>query len=234
MPARAPVRTLFLDAGGVLVDPDWDRVSARVASLDIRVDPADLARADPRARRDLDEPAVVRSSDDRARGILYFGGLLRYAGVEAAPAVLERAAVEILEESARANLWTRVAPGVPAALDRLRAAGLRLAVVSNADGTLARTFERLGLRDRVDVLLDSAVVGVEKPDPRIFREAVARSGADPGSTVHVGDFFHIDVVGARAAGLRAVLVDPLGLHADRDCERTASLAAYADALLARG
>ena len=231
---REPLRTLFLDAGGVLVDPDWDRVAARVASIGLRVAPEDLARADPRARRDLDEPALVHASDDRARGLLYFGGLLRHAGVEADDAELERAASGILEESARANLWTRVAPGVPAALDRLRAAGLRLVVVSNADGTLERTFGRLGLRDRVDVLLDSAVVGVEKPDPRIFREAIARSGADPGSTVHIGDFFHIDVVGARAAGLRAVLVDPAGLHADRDCERTPSLAAYADALLARG
>lgn len=234
MPDREPVRTLFLDAGGVLVDPDWERVAGRVASSGLRVAPEDLARADPRARRDLDEPATVLSIDDRARGILYFGGLLRHAGVDAAAADLERAAVGVLEESARANLWTRVAPGVPAALDRLRAAGLRLVVVSNADGSLERTFGRLGLRDRVDVLLDSAVVGVEKPDPRIFREAVAASGADPGATVHLGDFFHIDVVGARAAGLRAVLVDPAGLHADRDCERTPSLAAYADALLGAG
>ena len=57
------------------------------------------------------------------------------------------------------------------------------------------------------------------------------SGARAATTVHVGDYHEIDVVGARAAGIRAVLIDPAGLHADRDCPRFPSLPAFAGALL---
>ena len=85
-------------------------------------------------------------------------------------------------------------------------------VVSNANGTLAAHFDRLGLTAAVDLVLDSQVEGVEKPDPRLFQIALARSGASPDTTVHVGDLYHVDVVGARAAGLRAVLVDAGGLY----------------------
>jgi len=73
---------------------------------------------------------------------------------------------------------------------------------------------------------------VEKPDPRIFQLALERSGARPETTLHAGDFYHVDVVGARAAGLQAWLIDAAGLYADHDVTRVPSLAALADRLLA--
>ena len=85
-------------------------------------------------------------------------------------------------------------------------------VVSNSNGTLKAKMERLGLAPLVDVLFDSFEEGVEKPDPRFFQIALDRSGAEPETTVHVGDLYSIDVVGARAAGLRAVLFDAAGLY----------------------
>jgi putative hydrolase of the HAD superfamily len=80
----------------------------------------------------------------------------------------------------------------------------------------------------VDVLLDSHDEGVEKPDPRFFDIALARSGARRETTIHVGDLYHVDVVGARAAGLRGVLLDEAGLYPDVDCPRVQSLAELAD------
>lgn len=108
-------------------------------------------------------------------------------------------------------------------LERLRARGLRLVMVSNADGRLAAIMAGLGLAPRLDHLLDSHVEGLEKPDPRFFELALARSGARPASTVHVGDLYHVDVAGARAAGLRAALFDPAGLYDGADCPRLRSL-----------
>jgi len=115
-------------------------------------------------------------------------------------------------------------------LAALRARGLRLVVVSNANGTLHRAFDRVGLTPLLDVVFDSFVEGVEKPDPRFFRLALERAGASAASTVHVGDIYHVDVVGARAAAITPVLVDPAGLYPDADCARIRGLADLPPAL----
>lgn len=113
--------------------------------------------------------------------------------------------------------------GVEASLRELRGLGLRMAVVSNANGQLSTLFDRLGIARYFDCLVDSFVEGVEKPDPRLFQIALARAGARPDNTLHVGDLYHVDVLGARAAGLSAVLLDAADLYADCDCERVRSL-----------
>jgi FMN phosphatase YigB (HAD superfamily) len=85
--------------------------------------------------------------------------------------------------------------------------------------------ERLGLTARVDMILDSHDEGVEKPDPRFFEIALARSGARKETTIHIGDLYYVDVIGARNAGLRGVLLDEADLRPDADCPRLQSLAA---------
>ena len=106
---------------------------------------------------------------------------------------------------------------------RSRAHGLKLVVVSNANGTLRAHMDRIDLSSHVDIVIDSHDEGVEKPDPRLFRIALDRAAARPESTIHVGDLYQVDVVGARAAGLRAVLLDETNLRPDADCDRVASL-----------
>jgi 2-haloacid dehalogenase len=97
-------------------------------------------------------------------------------------------------------------------------------VVSNANGCLRRLFDRVGLTGYFDVVLDSHEWGVEKPDPRLFQLAIRHSGAFPETTAHVGDLFHIDVAGARAAGLHeGVLLDSHDLYPEVDCRRIRSL-----------
>jgi putative hydrolase of the HAD superfamily len=81
-------------------------------------------------------------------------------------------------------------------------------------------------------VLDSADEGVEKPDPRFFEIALARSGARQETTIHVGDLYHVDVVGARRAGLRGVLLDEANLRPDADCPRVGSLDELAERIAA--
>jgi len=102
--------------------------------------------------------------------------------------------------------------------------------VSNSDGTVEAGLEEHGLRRYLHHVVDSAVVGVEKPDAAIFRHALSLAGAAPDRTLHVGDLYAVDVVGARAAGLHAVLVDPHGDWPDVDCERVRDVAALAQQL----
>ena len=225
------IETVFLDAGGVLVNPNWVRVSEAMARHGVDAPAAVLEAAEPRAKRQLDTGTAVKATSDATRGWLYFNLVLQHAGLALSDAT-EAALQELAAYHAQFNLWESVPAGVPEALDRLRAAGRRLVVVSNANGTLQAHFARLGLRERFDVLIDSFDEGVEKPDPRIFRVALERSGARPETTLHAGDFYHVDVVGARAAGLEAWLVDAAGLYADHDCTRVALLPALVDRLLA--
>lgn len=226
-----PLDALFLDAGGVLVHPNWAWVSAALARRAVRVEAAALATAEAHAKRALDQPGRFDASTDAARWLAYFDLVLAHAGV--AESAATRAALdEVRAYHARQNLWEIVPAEVVPALERLRAAGLRLVVVSNANGTLRAAMERIGLASHVDHVLDSHEVGVEKPDPRIFALALERARCRPERAAHVGDLYQVDVVGARRAGVRGVLLDAAGLYPDADCRRVPSLTAVADLVAA--
>lgn len=223
------MKTLFLDAGGVLVFPNWSRVRDVLAKYGVHVDAGALAAAEPHAKQRIDVGTTIDATDDSQRGWLYFNLVLTEAGVTLGEQT-RAALAELHAYHAALNLWETVPPDVAPALDRLRQLGLRIAVISNANGTLRRTLDRVDLAARVDAVLDSCEEGVEKPDPRLFQLGLERIGGRAETTLHVGDIYHIDVVGARSAGLRAVLLDPLALYEGYDCPRVPSLDALADGL----
>jgi len=217
-----PLETVFLDAGGVLIHPNWWRVSDELARQGVRVSPEALIDADPRARRQLDDLRVIGATTDASRGWLFFDLVLEHAGIPRSDATA--AALEQLHRYHTASsLWEYVPDTVVPALVSLRRLGLQLVVVSNANGTLRAHMNRLGLTERFDHVLDSADEGVEKPDPRFFEIALARSGAKKDTTIHVGDLYYVDVMGARSADLRGVLFDEADLRSDADCPRIRTL-----------
>jgi putative hydrolase of the HAD superfamily len=223
------VETLFLDAGGVLVNPSFDRVAETLRAHGMPAEAAALRAAEAHAKKELDVATTVNATNDASRGWLYFELVLKHAGI----ARDERTAAALRDLAAyhaEHNLWESVPDEVPSALTRLRAGGRRLAVLSNANGTVTKLFTRLGLVGHFDHILDSWVEKIEKPDPRFFTLALERAGADPATTLHVGDLYHVDVRGARAAGLEAWLFDVAGLYPEADCPRVASLSELADRL----
>jgi len=218
------IDTLFLDAGGVLCHPSWTRVADALVRHGAPVTAAALAQAEQLATHELDQAAVIGATDDRSRGWLYFNLVLQHAGVTQ-NAGTDAALAELREYHKNENLWEHVEPDVEPALAALRDRGLRLVVVSNANGRLRHLFDRLQLTRWFDHLLDSHEWGVEKPDPRLFQLALEQARAEPSRTVHVGDLYHVDVTGARRAGLRdAVLFDSAGLYDGVDCPRVRSFA----------
>jgi HAD superfamily hydrolase (TIGR01509 family) len=217
-----PIQTVFLDAGGVLVNPNWSRVSEVLGRHGVEAPAGLLAAAEPRAKKRIDTGETIRATNDQQRGWTYFNLVLTEAGVTLCDAT-DTALAELHTYHQTHNLWETVPDEVLPALAALRASGRRLVVLSNANGTLHRAFDRLGLTRAFDVIFDSFNEGVEKPDPRLFRIALERSGAEASTTLHVGDLYHVDVAGARAAGLTPALLDVADLYPDCDCLRVRSL-----------
>lgn len=227
---RTRYTTAFLDAGGVLVNPNWTRAAEVLQQYGVAVTPSVLAAAEPAVKRQLDVAPTVRATNDEQRGFLYFDLILARAGIGRSPAT-DAALAELKRFHDRDNTWDAVPDDVRPALSRLRAAGLRIVVVSNTNGTLRRLLDRVGLSPLVDGVVDSTEEGVEKPDPTLFRIGLDRFGADPAVTIHCGDLYEIDIVGARAAGLPAVLLDVAGMYDGVGCPRVRSLEEYADRLI---
>jgi putative hydrolase of the HAD superfamily len=222
--SQSAIETVFLDAGGVLCHPSWTRVAAAMVEHGVPVTAEALARAEQKATRDIDHQSVVAGTDDRSRGWLYFNLVLKHAGIEQ-NAGTDAALADLREYHRTDNLWEHVEPDVAPTLAALKARGLKLVVVSNANGRLRHLFDRVDLTKWFDHVLDSHEWGVEKPDPRLFTHAIEQSRSDPDRTIHVGDLYYVDVIGARNAGLReGVLFDMADLYEDVDCPRVCSLA----------
>ena len=223
------VETLFLDAGGVLVYPNWQRISDVLASHGVSISPRALAIAEHPAKKRLDTGTTVHATNDQSRGWLYFNLVLEQAGIT--PNEQTRAALDDLAlYHAEWSLWESVPAEVMPALERLHAKGLKLAVLSNSNGTVRKLLTRLHLARHFPSVFDSHEEGVEKPDPQFFEIALARAGACKETTLHVGDLYNVDVVGARAAGLEAWLLDAADLYSDYDCVRIRSLTDLAERL----
>jgi HAD superfamily hydrolase (TIGR01549 family) len=223
--AAIDVDAVLFDAGGTLIRLDYAFMRACAARRDHAVSDAALARGEAVVRREIDRRAAQPGGPrdrDADRVAMYFGAVLEGAGVKREAA--EAAAIELAEEHARANLWRIAMPGAAEALAALRARGFRVGVVSNADGRVAALLEAAGLAPHLETIVDSHVEGVEKPDPEIFRRALARLAVPAARSAYVGDIFAIDVLGARAAGLAPILIDETGGYADIECPRIAALA----------
>ena len=146
--------------------------------------------------------------------------------------ILENAGLSVSQDLAR-RIW-QMAGAVPKdftpfddtipALAELRASGYKLGVISNLRRDMTELSRRLGLSPYLDFVVTSAEAGAEKPDAAIFRAALGRATVEPDQAVHVGDQHRSDVMGARAAGLHAVLLDRDGWHPElNDCARIADL-----------
>jgi len=212
-----PLTTILFDAGGTLVRPNFQRMADEFGADGVHSTADALADADRQFRVLFEQPGFERPTTDPWRH--YLEHLTRCASLSPFP---DAACERLRRYHDASNLWEDLMPGTIEALEQL-APRYRLGVVSNANGTVRALMARLGLDRFFDAVVDSQEEGVQKPDPRLFRIGVERMRATPESTVYVGDIFTVDILGARGAGLSAVLIDPNGLHADKPCDRIATM-----------
>lgn len=117
----------------------------------------------------------------------------------------------------------KIADDVHPTLEFLAEAGYGLGLVSNRQGGLKEELERFELDQYFKPIVAAGEVGWWKPDPRILNHAIELSGIQSSEAAYVGDNYFADVLGAEAAGLQPVLIDPLDLYASKSMLRIKSL-----------
>jgi HAD superfamily hydrolase (TIGR01509 family) len=237
-PPYESIETLFLDVGNTLVSIDFDWIERELSMRNIECTAQRLRRAEAAARPLLSSRLAGTAGAAKVDFSFpaYLDEVLTQlddAGLEEVSvraALVETLALVLHTPGQSSRLWSWVLPDVPEALQLLRATGLQLVVVSNSDGTVEQGLRKQGLHHYFDTIVDSHCVGFEKPDPRIFTHALDASGASPEATLHVGDLYSADVVGARRAGVHPLLLDPFDDWGELDCPKLPDLMALAKLL----
>jgi HAD superfamily hydrolase (TIGR01509 family) len=217
MTRRIQGRAVFLDAGGVIVLPHRDLVAGALRRIGIEIDRTAVPLAHYRALRAFDRAGASNPTYRRA-----FCDELGIAAERTDDALNALAELEDRSRSGEV-LWSEPTPGALATLAALRRRGLTVVIVTNSDGHAEENLRECGV---VGVpVIDSTIVGSEKPDVRIFEAALHRAGAGIRATdvVHVGDTLSADVAGARDAGITPVHFDPLRACRARDHRHISSL-----------
>ena len=221
------IGAVLFDGGHTLLEFDYALLTAQLTARGHDVTEARVTEAERRARIALD----TEQANQPTRAKLGAGRYLRY--------LLGGLGISSDEEVAAIAAWRRAfnlpiglchqadAQAVEA-LTRLRAVGLVTGVISNSNGSVRQALERAGLAPLLDFVIDSTVVGIAKPDPRVFALGLEAAGVNAHEAVYVGDSYFVDVVGARGAGLGAVLFDPGGVWGARDCPSASGLSEAAD------
>ncbi len=213
------IKAIFFDFYNTLVRfwPPLDQIQqASCREFGFNMDPQTInygySVADVYFNRENEiKPLATRNEEER---LIFFA---RYEQI-----LLESAGLSVTLDLAR-QIW-QIAISVPkdfiafedalVSLERLKSKGYQIGVVSNLRRDMNQLCHDLGMSPYLDFCLTSAEVGAEKPDPAIFAAALERAGVEPGEAVHVGDQPRSDLVGARGAGLYAVLLDRGGWHKD--------------------
>jgi putative hydrolase of the HAD superfamily len=196
-------RAVFLDALGTLVElePPWislrDMVPAEVGDEQlVEALKAEMAYYKEHAHEGRDEASLAELRE------------------RCAALVSRKLGLDVGVDELVAAIRFSAYPDAVPALNGLRERGLRLVAVSNWDCSLPRVLEGCGLGDLLDGTITSAEAGARKPDPAIFERALALAGCRPADALHVGDTADEDVAGARAAGIRPLLIDRDGSDGD--------------------
>jgi putative hydrolase of the HAD superfamily len=211
-----PRRFIFFDVGNTLLFPNRGRILAPLPKESHPTLEAWQA-LERRTKHEFDE-SFLEGKVDHSFWWTFHTYLLE--GTNALDDCVRNTLVENTQKSAN---WDQILPGTRDALERLRQQ-YSIAVISNADGKIDAVLRHCGIRDCFRSITDSGKVGHEKPHPAIFEAALHTLKAEPAESLYVGDVYSVDFVGARQAGMQAVLFDVSRAYRDSEFPRVESLA----------
>ncbi|NLI77040.1 MAG: HAD family hydrolase [Candidatus Riflebacteria bacterium] len=217
---------IFFDVGGTLLYPDPVVIGDHLEGILGRGLPEDRVFAAIQFGSVAIDQAIAQGQSIERWWHLFFGSVLCHLGFDGAAT---RSRLDALVSDLRAchekkNLWSYLLPSTHGVLETLQGKGFHLGVISNSDGKVRGQLEEAGLAPFFPFILDSHVVGCEKPDPAIFRLALQESGLPASEVLYIGDIVAIDAVGATGVGMSALILDPLRLRAGAAVPTIAGLA----------
>jgi HAD superfamily hydrolase (TIGR01509 family) len=209
-------RFIFFDVGNTLLFPNRARLLAPIAA-EKHPSLEEWQALERRTKQEFDQ-GLISSKIDHGFWWTFHTHLLNQLN-----AFDEGVRDTLVENTQNSANWDQILPGTREALDRIRERSA-IAVISNADGRIDVVLGRCGICDCFASITDSGNVGHEKPHPEIFAAALREMKADPAESLYVGDVYSVDYVGARNAGMDAVLFDVSGAYRGRELPRVESLA----------
>jgi putative hydrolase of the HAD superfamily len=212
----AKPRFIFFDVGNTLLFPNRARMLSPLP-VDRHPTLAAWQALERRTKHEFDQ-GMIKGKVDHGFWWTFHTYLLQ--GLNALDDGVRDALVANTQNSAN---WDHILPGTRDALERIRR-DYAIAVISNADGKIDAVLQRCGIVDCFTSITDSGNVGQEKPHPAIFEAALREMKAEPAESLYVGDVYSVDYVGARKAGMQAVLFDVAGAYREREFPRVESLA----------
>jgi putative hydrolase of the HAD superfamily len=201
---------LLLDAGGTLVFIDQDYLSSLAGAQGFQIEAQRFYEEHFRLMHWLDTHLRTHHRFPPRLNKPYTQILFESVGM--AEEVAARAAQIAETRHKERNLWTFTFPWIRETLDRLRDAGYRMSIISNADGRVEQQLCDMGLESYFERIYDSAIVEAQKPDPGIYELALKELCLQPQDALFVGDVFHIDIWGANRVGIPGLHLDPLGRY----------------------
>jgi HAD superfamily hydrolase (TIGR01549 family) len=212
MPDR---RVIFFDIGNTLLFPNRAKMLAPI-SIDRHPTLEQWQAHERRTKAEFDR-GMRSGRVDHGFWWIFHSHLLEQLGEFRDGLVLR-----LVQNTQDSSNWDQILAGTRTALDRIREK-FRIAVISNADGKIEQVLARCGIAGCFEAITDSGIVGFEKPRPEIFEAALKTMNARADESLYVGDVYSVDYVGARNAGMDAVLFDVSGAYRDRQEPRVESI-----------
>lgn len=208
-------RFIFFDVGNTLLFPNRDRILAPLPE-ERRPTLEGWQALERRTKHEFDQ-GVISGTPDHGFWWSFHTHLL-----EQLNALDDQVRGALIQNTQNSANWDQILAGTRDALDRIRQQ-YATAVISNSDGKIEVVLRRCGIFDCFSSITDSGNVGQEKPHPAIFRAALHAMNADPAESLYVGDVYSVDYLGARSAGMQAVLFDVAGAYREQQVPRVQSL-----------
>jgi putative hydrolase of the HAD superfamily len=209
------VRFIFFDVGNTLLFPNRAKILAPIPR-EQHPTLEDWRALERRTKQDFDQ-GLMSGRVDHGFWWTFHTHLL-----EELKADDDQVRDALVTNTQKSENWDQILPGTRDALDRIQGQ-FPIAVISNSDGKIAAVLTRCGISDCFASITDSGNVGHEKPHRAIFDAALGEMKADASESLYVGDVYSVDYVGARNAGMQAVLFDVAGAYRDREFPRVESL-----------
>lgn len=209
-------RVIFFDVGNTLLFPNRKRILAPLPD-DSHPTLEQWQALERRTKHEFDQGMVAGEVDHG------FWWTFHTYLLQALNALDDFVLNALIENTQNSSNWDQILPGTCETLQRI-SRDHPIAVISNADGRIEDVLRRCGIAGCFHSITDSGIIGHEKPHPAIFESALREMKAQPEESLYVGDVYSVDYVGARAAGMQAVLFDVARAYRDRNLPRVESLA----------